>query len=370
MRKRKIKILIIAGTRPNFVKIAPLIEEMKKHKILKPILIHTGQHYDFKMSKVFFRDLKIPKPDYNLKVGSGSHAYQIGEAMIRLEKVVLRKKPDLIVVVGDANPTLIGALVATKLNISVAHIEAGLRSFNKRMPEEINRILTDHISDYLFASEPSAIKNLLKEGIEKEKIFFVGNIMIDSLEKLKIKSKKLKVFEKLGLKKKKYIILTLHRPENIDEKQIFGETIEAIQKIQNKIKTIWPIHPQAGKQLRRFDFLNKIKKMKNLRLIQPLSYREMLSLIGDSRFVLTDSGGIQEETTVLRIPCLTIREVTERPITVEIGTNKIVGLKKENIIKESLKILKGKITKGKIPKYWDGRVARRIVKIISKNYGR
>jgi len=358
MRKRIIKTLILAGVRPNFVKIHPLIEEIKKHKIFKPILVHTGQHYDSKLSKVFFQDLKIPKADYNLKIGSGPGVYQIGKAMIRLEKVVLKEKPDLMIVVGDANPCLIGSLVAKKLSIPVAHIEAGLRSFDKRMPEEINRILTDHISDYLFVSEPSANRNLLQEGIEKEKIFFVGNIMIDTLKETGIKSSK----------PKEYSVLTLHRPENIDDKEIFKQIIEAIEEIQKKIKIIWPVHLRAKKQLRSFNFLGRFKKMKNLKLIEPLSYLEMLSLMSNARLVLTDSGGIQEETTVLRIPCLTLRETTERPITVEIGTNKVIGNKKTKIIEESLKILNGKVKKGKTPQYWDGKTAERIVKIISKKY--
>lgn len=358
------KLLIIVGARPNFVKIAPLIKELKNYKKIKIVLVHTGQHYDFKMSQVFFQDLKIPKPNYNLNVGSGSHAFQVGKGMIKFEKIILKEKPSLIIVVGDANSCLIGALVAVKIHIPIAHIEAGLRSFDKRMPEEVNRLLVDHISDYLFTTQLTATKNLLKEGIEEKKIFFVGNIMIDSLCGVKNKIQKLKFCRTLKLDKKKYVLVTLHRQENVDNKKILGEIVLAIQNIQKRIKIIYPFHLRTEKQLKKFDFFEKIKKMKNITSIKPLSYLETLSLIADSKFVITDSGGIQEETTALGIPCLTLREVTERPVTVEVGTNKTIGTKRQTIIKESFEILEGKTKKGKIPKYWDGETSRRVVKIL------
>jgi UDP-N-acetylglucosamine 2-epimerase (non-hydrolysing) len=360
------KIICVVGARPNFVKIAPLIKEIKKRKGIDYILVHTGQHYDFKMSGVFFKDLDISSPDYNLEVGPGSHSYQIGEAMMRLEKVVLKEDPDLMVVVGDANSCLIGALVSTKLNIPVAHIEAGLRSFNRRMPEEINRILTDHVSSYLFATEPAAVENLLKEGIDKKKIFYVGNIMIDSFKKSERKVEKIKTFKKLGLEEKKYAVLTLHRPENVDDKEILSGIIEALRIIQEKIKIVWPAHFRTQKNLKKFNLLSGIKKMENFKIIPPIGYLEMLSLLKTADFVLTDSGGVQEEATVLGVSCLTLRKETERPVTVDIGTNKVIGIKKKDIIGESLRIIDKKSKNGKIPKFWDGKTAERIIKILKE----
>lgn len=362
--KKKIKILTIVGTRPNFIKIAPLIREMKKYRQIEPILVHTGQHYNYEMSQLFFQELKIPKPDYNLGVGSGSHARQTAKIMERLEPVILKEKPDLVLVVGDVNSTLAGALAASKLHILLVHVEAGLRSFDKNMPEEINRKLTDHLSDLLFSTEPQAIKNLINEGISRKKIFYVGNVMIDSLTKLKTKSQKSKVFKTLGLKKRNYIVLTLHRPETVDNKEVFEEVLGALREIPKKIKIIWPIHPRAKKRLRKFNLLSRTQKMGNLVLIKPLGYIEMLSLNSQAKLVLTDSGGVQEETTVLNVPCLTLRKNTERPITVQKGTNVVVGTDKNKIIKESLKILRGKYKKRKALKFWDGKTSQRIIKIL------
>lgn len=360
------KILNIVGARPNFIKIAPLMEEMRDYKEIKPILVHTGQHYDYEMSKIFFRDLSILEPDYNLGVGSDSAVGQIAKIMEKLEKVFKKEKPDLVIVVGDVNSTLAGGLSANKSRIRVAHVESGLRSFDLDMPEEVNRILTDHVSDYLFATEPSAVKNLKKERIEKEKIFLVGNVMIDTLLKYKKKALGLPLVKKLGLKPKSYGVLTLHRPENIDERAVFEEILGAFEGIQKKIKIIWPVHPRAQKQLEKFHFLNWIKKMSNFKMIPPLGYLEMLSLVSQSKFVLTDSGGLQEETTALKIPCLTLRKNTERPITVQIGTNEVVGFKKAKIVKQSFKILGGKAKKGKTPPLWDGKTSKRIINILRK----
>jgi len=355
--KNKIKILVVVGARPNFIKIVPLFEEFKKYKRIKPILIHTGQHYDFGLSKIFFDELNIPKPDYNLDVGSGSHAWQTAKIMERLEPVILKEKPNLVIVVGDVNSTLAGALCAAKLRMKIAHVEAGLRSFDQRMPEEINRLLTDHISDFLFVTEPSGVRNLIKEGVSKAKIFYVGNIMIDALLKLKVKSEKLKVYEKFNVKPREYAVLTLHRPENVDDKKIFSEILESLYEIQKKIKLIWPVHPRTVKQLNNLI----VKQCRNIYLIKPVGYLEMLNLMQNTKFVMSDSGGIQEETTVLGVPCLTLRKNTERPVTVDVGTNIIVGNKKERIIREAKKILAGREKKGKIPKYWDGKTAKRIV---------
>jgi UDP-N-acetylglucosamine 2-epimerase (non-hydrolysing) len=360
------KIINIVGARPNFIKIAPLMEEMRNYEKIKPVLVHTGQHYDYKMSKVFFQDLSIPKPDYNLEVGSNSPVQQISKIMERLEKVLKREKPNLVVVVGDVNSTLAAALVAKKMRIPLAHIESGLRSFDLDMQEEANRILTDHISDYLFVTERSAVENLRKEGIKKEKIFLVGNVMIDTL--LKYKNQASKIFLPKELRFENYAVLTLHRPENVDKKFVFKEILQAMSGIQKRIKIIWPIHPRAKEQLKKFGFRGWVKKMKNLKLVSPLGYLEMLSLMGQSKFVLTDSGGIQEETTVLGVPCLTLRKNTERPITIQVGTNDLAGLKKQDIIKKSFKILKGAGKKGKIPALWDGKTSKRIINILRKKF--
>jgi len=363
------KILNVVGARPNFIKISPLIEKMERDSKIEPILVHTGQHYDYEMSKIFFRDLSIPEPDYNLEVGLDNSVLQIAKIMEGLDKIFREEKPDLVVVVGDVNSTLAGALVANKLHIPLAHIEAGLRSFDFNMPEEINRVLTDRISDLLFATEPSAVKNLKKEGIEKKKIFLVGNVMIDTLLKYKKKAMESPFVKKLGLEPKSYGVLTLHRPENVDKNDTFRGILEALEKIQKKIKIIWPVHPRAQKQLKEFGFLDWVEGMNNLKLVLPVGYLEMLSLISQSKFVLTDSGGLQEETTALKIPCLTLRKNTERPITVQIGTNEVVGFKKAKIVKQSFKILGGKAKRGKTPPLWDGKASKRIIKVLKKTHG-
>jgi len=364
--KSKVKFLLVAGTRPNFIKIAPLIDEFKKYKNIEPILVHTGQHYDFKMSRIFFQELRIPKPNYNLGIGSGSHAYQTAKTIEKLEPILIKEKPNLLIVVGDVNSTLAGSLSAVKLHIPVAHVEAGLRNFDLKMPEEINRLLTDHVSDFLFSTEPTAIKNLIREGISKKKIFYVGNIMIDSLIKYKKEIKNKKFIKKLNLKEKEYCVLTLHRSETVDDKKILKEVIETIKDVQESIKIVWPVHPRTKKMIKYFfpDF--QIKTIKNLIILPPVGYLEMLSLMALSKFVMTDSGGMQEETTFLEVPCLTLRKTTERPITEDIGTNTIVGLKKERIIFEVRKILNGYSKKGKIPKYWDGKTAKKIASILNK----
>lgn len=364
---RSFKILCIIGARPNFIKISPLLEEMAKYREFKPIVVHTGQHYDYELSKIFFRELNISNPDYSLKVGSGSQASQTARIMMKLDPLFLKEKPDLTIVVGDVNSTLAGAIVAAKLRIPLAHIEAGLRSFDRSMPEEINRLLTDQLSTYLFVTEPSAIHNLLREGIKKEKIFYVGNIMIDSLLRYRNILQR-HAYQKFLPYGGDYILLTLHRQENVDNQKNFKGILGALEEVQKKIKIIWPIHPRTKKQLRKFRFFSKIRIMRNLILLSPLGYFDNLSLMRQARLILTDSGGIQEEATVLGIPCLTLRETTERPITVKIGTNQVVGLKKERIVKESFTILAGNVKKAKIPKFWDGKTAQRIARILLTNY--
>jgi len=367
VKNKKIKVICVAAARPNFMKIAPLLEEFKKHKEFNPILVHTGQHYDYNMSGSFFKELNIPKPNYNLGIKAGKHGEQTGKTMIEFEKVCVKEKPQLVIVVGDVNATIACALVASKLHIKIAHIEAGLRSFDRNMPEEINRILTDHISDYLFTTCEDGEKNLLKEGINKNKIFFVGNIMIDTLLKQQKKAKHSRILKKLNLKVKEYALLTLHRPSNVDNEKILKTLLQTFHVIQKKIKIIYPIHPRTEKQIKKFDLEKYVKQMKNFIITPPLGYLDMIHLLNNTKFLMTDSGGIQEESTVLKIPCLTLRENTERPITVDIGTNIIVKTNKNKIIKEVNKILLGKEKIGKQPKYWDGKTSQKIIKILTRH---
>ena len=317
------KILSVVGTRPNFIKLGALVNEIKKHDV-EHLLVHTGQHYDDKMSKLFFDDLEMSKPDINLGVGSGSYGEQIGNIILKLEKVLIKEKPDLVVVVGDVNSTFAGALIAKQLGIKVAHVEAGLRSFDLTMPEEINRMLTDKISDFLFTTEESGNVNLLNEDVGKNKIFFVGNVMIDTLLKHKEKANKSDILGKLNVEKNNYCVLTLHRPSNVDKKEDFENVLSVLDTIQEKIKIVFPVHPRTKKNIELFNLDGTIKKMENLIITEPLGYLDFLCLMANSKFVLTDSGGIQEETTVLNVPCITLRENTERPVTVEQGTNLIV----------------------------------------------
>ncbi|MDD5638551.1 MAG: UDP-N-acetylglucosamine 2-epimerase (non-hydrolyzing) [Candidatus Pacebacteria bacterium] len=374
------KLLIIVGARPNFIKVAPLIAELNRlNKLNKAAycLVHTGQHYDYEMSQVFFQELKIPKPDYNLGIGSGSHSWQTAKIMEKLEPIILKERPDVVVVVGDVNSTLAGALVAAKLRcsqtsnyptnqlLSIAHIEAGLRSFDMRMPEEINRLLTDHISDCLFVTEPAGVKNLLNEGINKEKIYLVGDIMINTLVKSKTKIQKSKILKKLNLAPKQYAVLTLHRPANVDNPENLKYLFDIFTEIQKKIKIVFPVHPRTKSQLSKmFKQAKQVNNLNNLQLVEPLGYIDFLALVSQSKFVLTDSGGVQEETTFLKIPCLTLRENTERPITIEKGTNVLCGKDRKKILKEVNKILNGREEKGQIPKLWDGKTAERIIKIL------
>ncbi|MFH1856394.1 MAG: UDP-N-acetylglucosamine 2-epimerase (non-hydrolyzing) [Candidatus Omnitrophota bacterium] len=360
------KIINVVGARPNFMKIAPIIEEMKKHKDIKALLLHTGQHYDREMSKLFFEDLKLPAPDIYLGVGSASHAQQTAKIMLEFEKILLEEKPDLVVVVGDVNSTIACALTAVKLFIPVAHVEAGLRSYDRTMPEEINRILTDSISDYLFTTCRDADKNLLKEGIAKEKIHFVGNVMIDTLLKQINKASESDILDKLNLQPKGYTVLTLHRPSNVDNKETFTEILDALEEVQKRIKIIFPIHPRTAKKIEDFGLSGKVEKMSNFNMVPPMGYLDFLKLMSESKFILTDSGGIQEETTILKIPCITLRENTERPITIIEGTNVLVGTDKNKIVEESLKIIEGKEKRGTIPELWDGKAAERIVGVLRK----
>ncbi len=354
-----LKIINIVGARPNFMKITPIMQEMRKFPgQINPILVHTEQHYDENMSKLFFRDLELPQPDIYLGVGSGTHAEQTAKIMIEFEKVLTKEQPDLVVVVGDVNSTIACALTAVKLHIPVAHVEAGLRSFDRNMPEEINRILTDAISDYLFTTEPDAEINLFAEGKKKEQIFFVGNVMIDTLLRNKTKADASTVLAGLKLKPREYALLTLHRPENVDNQAKLTNILTAIEEVARHIRVAFPIHPRTRKNL-AID--SSILKNPNIISTEPLGYLDFLKLTSDAKLVLTDSGGIQEETTILGVPCLTLRNNTERPVTVTQGTNRVVGTNAQKIIEEVKKTLNETRIEGKIPKYWDGKAAQRIV---------
>jgi len=352
------KIINVVGARPNFMKIAPLMKEFEKYQELDVKLVHTGQHYDFNMSDEFFKNLNIREPDINLGVGSDTHATQTAKIMLEFEKVCNEEKPDLIIVVGDVNSTVACSLVAAKLGIKIAHVEAGLRSFNWEMPEEINRVLTDRLSDYLFTTCKDADINLENEGIQKERVHFVGNVMIDTLLTFKKLSESSDILTKLNLNQDEYAVLTMHRPSTVDNKEILTDMLDAMNSLN--IKVVYPMHPRTKKMVETFGL-----DTRNIIITEPLGYLDFVKLMSGSKLVITDSGGIQEETTILDIPCLTIRNETERPITVEQGTNIVVGKNKERIIQEGNKIIAGEGKKGSTPELWDGKAAERIVKILA-----
>jgi UDP-N-acetylglucosamine 2-epimerase (non-hydrolysing) len=356
-----LKILNIVGARPNFMKIAPIVREMKRReKEFHPLIVHTGQHYDAAMSDSFFTDLDIPPPDFYLEVGSASHAVQTARIMTTFEPIVLQEKPDWVLVVGDVNSTIACALVCAKLNVKVAHVEAGLRSRDRTMPEEINRILTDAISDLLLTTSQDADENLKAEGVAADKIKFVGNVMIDSLfYSLKL-AETSTIREDLNLAGKDYAVLTLHRPSNVDEKDVFEGLLDALSEISERIPIIFPAHPRTKANIKQFGFAEKIE-CAPIKLIEPLGYLDFMRLYSGARMVLTDSGGLQEETTALSIPCLTLRENTERPITISHGTNILVGTNPQKIKQAAFEVLSREATtEKKIPPLWDGRAAERI----------
>lgn len=357
-----IKVLLIVGARPNFMKVAPIYAEMKRRPAeFEPLIVHTGQHYDAAMSDTFFDDLGMPKPNVYLGVGSGSHAIQTAKVMTEFEPIVLEHKPDWVVVVGDVNSTIACALVCSKLGVKVAHVEAGLRSRDRSMPEEINRILTDSISDLLLTTSQDADENLANEGIPSQRIRFVGNVMIDSLlEHLKI-AERSTIREDLGIADTDYAVLTLHRPSNVDDRAIFSGILGSLIAISERLPIIFPVHPRTKAKIDEFGFKDSINDS-NIRLIEPLGYLDFMRLYSGARLVLTDSGGIQEETTVLGIPCLTLRDNTERPVTIELGTNVLVGTDPEKIKRAAFKILdeENSTRSASIPPLWDGKTAGRI----------
>ncbi len=358
-----LKVIIVAGARPNFMKVAPLVEAMKRRPTqFEPFLVHTGQHYDATMSDAFFRDLEMPEPDIYLGVGSGSHATQTAAIMQAFEPVVFAQTPDWIVVVGDVNSTIACALVATKLGVKVAHVEAGLRSRDRSMPEEINRLLTDQIADLLLTPSQDADANLRAEGITPERIRFVGNIMIDSLLSNLDRTRSSTVRADLGLTNSDFAVLTLHRPSNVDDAAPFARIVDALEEIGARLPIIFPVHPRTRRMIDELGLSSRIEEARGLKLIEPVGYLDFLALLRDARLVLTDSGGIQEETTVLGIPCITMRENTERPITVEMGTNTIAGSDPKKIVDAALFALDDyqRPAPRNIP-LWDGHAADRIL---------
>lgn len=353
------KIISVVGARPNFMKIAPIHRAFLQHDTyISHKICHTGQHFDANMSAVFFDEFGLPQPDFVLGVGGGGHAEQTGKVMIAFEKICIEEKPDLVLVVGDVNSTLAASLVAVKLGIRVAHIESGLRSFDKQMPEEINRILTDSISDYLFVTEQSGIDNLLHEGIPKEKIFFVGNTMIDNLVYSLPKIEKATILQELGLQKEEYIVATFHRPSNVDNEENLASICKGLNQLSSKTKVIFPMHPRTRKNLEQNNLLKEMGE--NIIILEPLGYINFMALVKSSKLVLTDSGGIQEETTYLKKPCITLRNSTERPVTVDIGSNFLVGSDVNAAITLAKTLLSNGGKQSSIPPLWDGNAAHRI----------
>jgi len=371
----------VAGARPNFMKIAPLMAAFGERPEITPLLVHTGQHYDRVMSDLFFRELGIPEPDLNLGVGSASHAVQTAEIMKAFEPIIVEEKPDAVLVVGDVNSTIACGLVAVKLGVKLIHVEAGLRSFDRTMPEEINRLLTDSISDLLFCSEPSGVENLRREGVAEEKIHLVGNVMIDTLLRNRDKAEASTILDTLHLNSgRPYAVVTLHRPSNVDDPVMLDRIMTVLEEIGREMPVVFPVHPRTRARLNGVRSL-KLAFLENepdpvaenanfkdltpgLMLIDPLGYLDFLKLMAHARIVLTDSGGIQEETTILGTPCLTLRENTERPITVEMGTNRLVGSEPERIMRAYREVVGGEMMSGGPPPLWDGQAAQRIAAVI------
>jgi UDP-N-acetylglucosamine 2-epimerase (non-hydrolysing) len=364
-----LKIVNVVGTRPNLMKIAPLAAEMCHFPDIKPVLVHTGQHYDDNMSKVFFQDLDIPQPDYNLEIGSGSHTWQTAQVMLALEPLLQDLHPDLVLVVGDVNSTLAAALVAAKQRIPLVHVEAGLRSFDRTMPEEINRVVTDALADYLFTTERSANENLRREGIPDSKVFFVGNVMIDTLLRHRKCAEALQMPARYSVRPDGYALLTLHRPSNVDMPEVLSGILDALTALQDRLPVLFPVHPRTLKRFEETGLLERAQALPNLRFMEPLGYLEFLGLLAQARLVLTDSGGIQEETTILGVPCLTLRENTERPVTISEGTNELVGTTPERILAATWQVLDGDTKNGRCPELWDGRASERVVRILRERLG-
>ncbi|TRU02496.1 MAG: UDP-N-acetylglucosamine 2-epimerase (non-hydrolyzing) [Microcystis aeruginosa Ma_AC_P_19900807_S300] len=361
------KITIIAGARPNFIKIAPIVEaitnSVKAGKKISYRLVHTGQHYDKNMSDSFFQQLGIPSPDVNLECGGGTQAEQTANIMIKFEQELLDNPADLVVVVGDVTSTMACTIVAKKLNTKVAHVEAGIRSGDMTMPEEINRIVTDSLSDYFFTTSRTASENLIKQGVDSEKIFFVGNTMIDTLMKQRSRFIKPEIWDHIGLEEKSYIVLTLHRPANVDGEYKLKELLEEIEKQSRDLNIVFPVHPRTAKKLTEIGF-----KSPKMSFVEPLSYLEFNYLVERAKCVITDSGGITEETTVLGVPCITLRDSTERPETVTVGTNALIGTNPAALAPYMNMLFSGNWKRGNIPELWDGQTSTRIIDILNNLY--
>lgn len=353
----------VAGARPNFMKVAPVLRELRARETLETSLVHTGQHYDRAMSEGFFEDLGIPEPDVNLGVGSGSHARQTAQVLVGMEKVLLEQRPDALVVVGDVNSTLAATLAASKLLVPVAHVEAGLRSFDRTMPEEVNRVLTDAVSQWLFTSEPSGADNLHREGVPAERIHFVGNTMIDTLRAHEARARGRDTLERMELEPGGYALLTLHRPSNVDDPGQLDRLFGVLEEIHRELPVVFPVHPRTAAAVRE----QRGGRAPALRTSEPLGYLDFLRLMSQARLVLTDSGGVQEETSALGVPCLTLRENTERPVTVTEGTNVIVGSDPATIRSEVRKVLDGEAKHGRVPDLWDGHAAVRIADVLERD---
>jgi UDP-N-acetylglucosamine 2-epimerase (non-hydrolysing) len=357
-----LRICHVVGARPNYMKAAPLVHALSKHSGVEQTVIHTGQHYDFSMSDVFFQQLGMPEPDFNLQVGSGTHAQQTAAIISQFEPVVIKVSPHIVVVYGDVNSTIAAALVCSKLGIPVAHVEAGLRSFDRSMPEEINRLLTDQICDLLLTPSEDGNANLAREGVAPEKVHLVGNVMIDTLVRMLPKSR-----EYMPAAPQRFVLVTLHRPSNVDDLNWLGTMLEALDQIGGDTPVLFPVHPRTQKGLNQI--LARSGAYKHVKLMDPLPYLEFLALQQAAEMVITDSGGIQEETTFLGIPCLTVRENTERPVTVDLGTNVLVGRDLNRIRHEARRIVSGNRKQGQIPPLWDGHAAERIAEALVARYG-
>ena len=350
------------------MKVGAIHRAMIAHGGFESLILHTGQHYDSQMSDVFFRQLELPEPDVYLGVGSGSHAAQTARVMIAFEGALMEHKPDLVLVVGDVNSTLACSLVAAKAHIPVAHVEAGLRSRDRKMPEEINRIVTDSISDYLFVSEQSGMDNLKQEGVPDDKVFFVGNVMIDSLLGYREKARQSPVLEELSVKEIGFALMTMHRAGNVDHLDSLLHIVECIEGLTQLIPVVLPLHPRTKKRLQGYNLMQRVKDIAGLTLTEPLGYLEFLRLMECAKFVVTDSGGIQAETTALSVPCLTIRPTTEQPVTISEGTNQLLPLDADRIIEQGREICEGRFKEGKIPALWDGKAAERISRILHEHF--
>ena len=363
----KRKILLVVSTRPNFMKVAPILARLRRRtEEFDTCLVHTGQHYDALLSDVFFEDLDLPAPDHHLGAGSGTHGVQTGRILAAFDPVLIEEKPDLVVVVGDVTGTMACALGAVKLHVPVAHVEAGLRSRDRRMPEEINRIVTDAVSDHLFTPSPDADANLRAEGIPAERIHCVGNVMVDSLRTALKSLHRSTALEDLGLEPRGYALLTLHRDFNVDSEERLRQALDAVERVQRRLPVVFPVHPRTRARIESFGLQQRLAQMPNLRLIEPVGYLDALRLQKEAGLVLSDSAGLQEESTVFGVPCLTLRPNTERPVTVEVGTATVVDLDADLIERETDRVLDGSYKKGAVPELWDGAAARRIVDVLAE----